>query len=73
MDKVSFHHSSVVKDTWEQVGREILQLSAYFTFFNTIENCFSQWKNLVEKQNPKTEDELFKHISEFQNIVTTDH
>lgn len=24
MDKVSFHHSSVVKDTWEQVGREIL-------------------------------------------------
>lgn len=34
---------------------------------------FSQWKNLVWKQNPKTEEELFNYINRFQNIVTADH
>lgn len=72
LDNCSIHRSLVIKETVENSGHELKFLPPYCPFFNPIETMFSQWKNLVAKKDPKSEDELFDYIHDFQNILTSD-
>lgn len=69
----SIHRSTIVKEMVENCGLELKFLSPYCLFFNPIENMFSQWINLVGKNGPTSEDQLFECIHKFQNILTVDH
>lgn len=70
MDNVRFHHSANVKDAWEGNGREIMYLQSYCSFFNLIENLFSQWKYITSQREPKSEEDLFNIIHMFLDLVT---
>lgn len=72
LDNCSIHRSTQVKEMVENSGHELKFLPPYCPFFNPIENMFSQWKNLVGKKDPTSEDQLFDYIHQFQHILTSD-
>lgn len=72
LDNCSIHRSTQVKEMVENSGQELKFLPPYCPFFNPIENMFSQWKNLVGKKDPTSEDQLFEFIHDFQNVLKDD-
>ena len=56
MDNVAFHHSKLVRDKLDALGKRSLFIPPYSPEFNPIENLFSKLKNYVRKSLPSNRD-----------------
>ena len=66
LDNARIHHYSELNYD----GFRILFLPPYYLFLNIIENCFSKWKNYVNRQMCRDETELMTEIENGFNCIT---
>ncbi|KAF7685309.1 hypothetical protein CDIK_3942 [Cucumispora dikerogammari] len=62
IDNARIHHYSGLLPIIEALRITVVYLPPYSPFLNTIENCFSKWKNEVIKKRAANETELKRYI-----------
>ncbi|MCP5019015.1 MAG: hypothetical protein GY938_27610 [Ketobacter sp.] len=62
MDNVRFHKMNDIKTMIFENGHIVEFLPPYSPFLNPIENVFSKWKNIVERDRNSSEDKLIESI-----------
>jgi hypothetical protein len=70
LDNVRFHRSQIIMDEFAILQMEPSYLPPYSPFFNPIENMFSQWKNYVKRQEPKSNGELLIAMHHGCDLIT---
>ena len=67
LDNYRMHHARILN--W--VGFLVLYLPPYCPFLNSIENCFSKWKNAVIRSKCTLEEQLKEAIRKgFEHITS---
>jgi transposase len=73
MDKVKFHKTEFVGNLIESHGHHAVFLPPYSPFLNPIEELFSQWKGIVRRSEPNSEDELYIKVHNSSELITPEN
>ncbi|XP_061498810.1 uncharacterized protein LOC133391178 [Anopheles gambiae] len=70
MDDVPTHTSVETKSLFEQGPDELMYLPLQSSFLNPIETLFSSWKQICNRANPNSEEEVIAAIENGQDLIT---